>query len=177
MPDRQDHEGVWVISDLMPDGSYGAVIQYGPDLARPITQAEATEYVAEVLTAGSAADYDAGVYKQLTGKLGSEPVQAASIVHALRGKRGRDEYTAGLMTLTPGVSALTGKPYIRCQAAAQIWQWSPRELLQHVTHVIQVTTGVENDNHYYALLTEFIGIDEERARNVVNDLGQFLQQD
>lgn len=172
---NRDADGIWVISDLMPDGAYCAVIQFGPDLTYPITIAQATEYAAQIHAASSAATYDAGVHKQLTAKLGMSSEHTAWLVDQLRKRRGQEQWEAGPMTLIPGVSAFTGEAFVRCSTACRTWQWSPRELLNHVNNVLTVATGTPNDAHYYNLLTERVGIEPDRARAVIDDLGSFLE--
>jgi len=172
-PGEELPDAIWVISDVLPDGTYGAVIHFSPDLAHSVPGGgELGAYVTAVLSAAAAAKYDAAVLAQLTAITSAEA--AAETMVLLRDRRNQTEWRAGPMTLTPGVSVFNKKPFLRCAAGARAWQWDPDDVLRHVGDVLQVAVGVADDTRYYQLLIEHIGLDEPTARSVVSGLGSFF---
>lgn len=172
-PREELPDAIWVISDVMPDGTYGAVIHFSPDLAYSVPGgADLGTYVTAVLSAAAAAKYDAAVLAQLTRVSSAEA--AAEAVGHLRKQRNQTEWRAGPMTLTPGISAFDKKPFLRCAAGAQVWQWNPDDVLRHVGDVLQVAVGVADDTRYHRLLVDHISLDEPTARAVVGDLSSFF---
>lgn len=125
-----------------------------------------------MLSAAAAAKYDAAVLAQLSVVTSAEA--AAETMALLRTQRDQTEWRAGPMTLTPGVSVFNKKPFLRCAASTRTWQWSPDDVLHHVMDVLQVAVGVADDTRYHRLLTEHLGLDDQTARAVVNDLGSFF---
>lgn len=173
--------GIWVTSDVLPDGTYGLTVQYTDDVAVSFDRATATAYAREVFDAATAAAYDAAVvdqFNQLSNDTNAERRVAATghVVHQLRATRPPlDQDALGILALTPGVSAYTGRPFLHCSLLGHPlrWQWSPADAEQHATQVMQGVAVAHLDGVYRRFLVEEIGLDEGTARATVGDLAKW----
>jgi hypothetical protein len=171
-----EQQGVWVTSDLNPDGStdYIVTVSANDDCALSLKADAAVRYCAAVTRAATIAQHDAAVLAQLT-RVGISAESAGLTVVELRQDREpvADAATAPLR-FEPIVSGSSGKPYVLVWAGAErISQWTPRDCFQHAGHVMQVLAGVDLDSAYFRYLVGTIGTDPQRARAAVHDLGSY----
>lgn len=163
---------VWCRSAVLPDGSYGLRID-GPDVSFGLTRERAAEYAAAAIGAATAAEHDAAVYTQLR-KLGV-PIEATAVVlgEQLRPARqaARDEATRPLRFVT--VLAESGRPSVNVSAgdSEPFTQWAPADVRDHALNVLIALAAADLDQAYLAVLTREVGLDENRARAAVADLG------
>jgi hypothetical protein len=115
------------------------------------------------------------MFAQLTQKLGMPTEDAGRMVADMRSQRGTGTWAVGPMTVTPGVSAFNGKPFLHCTVAGRRWQWHPGEVKQHTRHVLEVVACVEYDAAYRTYLVDDVGLEPEQALAVVQDLATFRQ--
>lgn len=170
---------IWVNSDLASDEeSYVATIHFNDDLSFPLTEEEGLTYASAVLRACASAEYDAAMLAQLTGKLKMPERMVGPMLVELREQRGPGTWQAGPLILTPGVSVFNRAPFLRCEVPGDLtWQWSPAEAKQHARHVLEVAAAVEYDAAYRAFLIDKVGIEPERALNVVGDIANFRTEE
>lgn len=168
----KEGEEVWVRTEPTLDGkSFMVVIEFDPDNAVTLTPLEAHDYVDTVYAALARAEYDAAVFKQMTRRLTLTARQAAETVLDLRRRR-TELGSLGPMKLEPGMSK-AGKPFLKLMAgqpATPVGQWSPDDARGHASAILEAIAVADLDRQYLAELTETIGIEEDRARAVVNDL-------
>jgi hypothetical protein len=173
--------GIWVYSDLNPDGSasYIVTISASDDVALSLKADAAVRYVAAVYRAAVIALHDAAVFQQLTGPLGLDIELAGSMIIDMRKDREPVQVTATApLKYEPVVSASSFKPYVHVWARDQrITQWTPADCFQHAGYVMQALAAVDLDSGYYRYLVHTVGLDEPRARAAVNDLGNFGLRD
>jgi hypothetical protein len=169
----EEAQAVWVIADLMPDGTtYVPTIHIGDDLAFPLDGDRAIAYALAVQTAAERAAYDEIVCAQLMELLKGDGSLVAEVVSTLRERRPPlDDAATAPLTFEPFVSARTreGGLFVSVHGK-RLFQWSVADARQHAGHVIQVLCGVELDAAYRTLLTEHVGVDAGTARAMVDNL-------
>lgn len=175
-PKTQDR-ALWATSELNPDGStdYIVTVTATDDCALSLKGDAAIRYCQAVTRAGVIAEHDAAVMAQLTRTLTITKIDAALTVGDLRQDREPVQDAATLpLRFEPIVSAGTGKPYVHLWANGErIAQATPGDCFRHAGQVMQVLAGVDLDSAYYRYLVGTIGIDGNRARQAVDDLGNY----
>jgi len=160
---------VWIrtVPDL--DGTYRCVVEIDSDTSHPITRDTASVYAGAVLQAAARAEQDAAVIRQIT-KVTASPERAVEVVRLLRGDRPPIDWPSPLR-LEPGVSSRTGEGFllVRIGDGDPVGQWTPAAAREHATGVMESVEVADLDGAYLRALRT-IGIDETRARNVVDDL-------
>lgn len=169
---------VWVTSDLTPSGGYQLAIHFDDDTSRVLDRDAAYAYAATVLDAAERADYDAAVIRQFTRKMGTTKELAAHSVADLRADRPPLDLTAiAPLELQPGVSAKTGNAFlVIAREGRQIGQWSTEDARGHALHVLSALHAIPLDAAYRRYLIGQVGIEPERALNVVDDLQNHRDQ-
>jgi len=167
-----DQPGLWVQSDVAPDGTYVVGLHHGEDRAWILTRDEAIRHAVAVLTQAERAEYDAAVITLLHNKLGMALADAVGFVASdLRPDRPPvDE--PGPLKVVPGVSPVDGlHGFLTLELDdAPIGQWRINDARQHAAAVLQVVAVVDNDAGLYRLLIGPVGLEEQRARAVVADI-------
>jgi hypothetical protein len=168
-PKADAEDAVWVRTDPGTDGVYRVSIDASNDTSFGLDQASALTYAMSVLDAASRAEYDAAVIRQMT-KVGSGgAVHAVALVQQLRADR-PEPSPVGPLQLIPGVSAATGDPFLAIHLnGQQVGQWTPGDARGHAVHVLECVLVADLDSAYLRGL-QAIGIEEDRARAVVDDL-------
>jgi hypothetical protein len=167
-------DAIWVISDVTPGGTYVVTVQAGPDHAATLTRDDALAYAVTVFEAATRAEYDAGVVAQLTAT-GMSIVLAGSVVTDLRADRPPLVDAGHPLTYEPIVTAIKREPALLvCRDGERIAQWTPADARSHAGNVLSVLAAVDLDAAYRRLLVGAIGLDDERARALVGQLGQYL---
>lgn len=166
---------VWVRTEPTLDGkSFMVTIEFDADNAASLTPVQVFDYVNIIYAAVARAEYDVAVFKQMTRKLGLSAEEAAQLVLELRERR--DELPdLGPMKLVPGMSK-AGRPFLALMAgdtAARVGQWSPDDARGHASHVLDAIAVSKLDDQYLLELIEVVGIEEDRARNVISDLANY----
>lgn len=161
---------VWVRTVPDPDGTYHPVLEIDEDTAFPLTPDTAHAHATAVLAAVARAEYDAAVLHQM-GSGGEQNRQhAGQLVRALREDRPPIAWPSPL-TLDPGVSAFTGRPFVVVQIHGRpVGQWTPQDARGHAVHVLEVVEGARLDTAYHQRLVGF-GVDPGKAARIVDDLG------
>ena len=165
------NRGIWVISDfVLSEDKYVLSVELTADASYAMDQSQALEFVAALLGAAGAARFDAALNRQLTQKLDFDPADAALVVNELRKRRRNQTWEAGPVKLTPGVSGLSGKPFVDMDVPGESHQLDTEKIEEIARHVLQQSTSVQYDNDYYKFLTTKQDLDPDTARNVVSDL-------
>jgi hypothetical protein len=167
-----DGGGLWVRSDVLPDGSYGVTVNVGADRAWTLPRRAAEQYAVACHDAAVAAEHDAAVVRLLTAMGMDLPLVGQFVAKDLRPGRPAErlQVLRGLRYL-PGVTA-QGLPFVDLELAGDTaGQVSPVELQVHAAAVLACLAAVELDAALFRLLTGRIGLDPGRARQVVGSLG------
>lgn len=166
-PDQLD--GVWVISDVTPDGTYVVSIHAGEDVAFTLDRTRALAYACAVMDAATRAAFDAAVLKQQLG-LGMPIELVASVVNDLRKDRAPITWPHAI-SLEPFVSGASHKAGLYLDVnGKRIGQWTVDDARSHATDVLEVVAGVDLDAAYRRYLVGAIGLDDGRARALVGDI-------
>lgn len=165
---------IWVRSDVLPGGGYGIVIDFDADHSTRLDEASAVRYALAVLDAVQAAEYDAAIIRQLHGKLGlDQQVAAEFVAKEARPTRRALRPTGTPLALTPGVSHRDGRGFLSVTVAEKpVGQWELTDAREHARHILEAVVAVDYDDAYYAALTGPLGLDADRARAVVADIGE-----
>ncbi len=168
-------DDLWVRSDLLPNGSYGVTVNLGADHAVTLGRDNAVAYAVTVIDVANRAEYDAAVLRQLTDA-GVSFDAATQAVTDLRADRPPPAATYGPFSFEPVVSRVDqrGRVVMRVDRSERgAGTFEPAAAREHATHVLDVLAVADLDAGYLRLLRGLIGLDEERARNVVGDLARY----
>lgn len=176
MPKQEPKQDViWIKTDLAVDGSgYVASLEVGDDTARVLTPREALSHAYGVLAAVGRAEYDVAVAKQLTRKLKVNLEAALQIVSDLRADRPPlDPADTFPLVIEPGVNARL-KPFlaISCKGMEK-GQWDMEQARGHAMAVLTVASVADLDSGYLRCLVSTVGIDRNKALQVVDDLQNY----
>lgn len=166
-------EAIWVISDVAPDGTYVTTVQASDDVAVVLDRDRALAYAVALYTAVGYAEYDAAVLAQLT-TLGVGDRMAAECVADLRDDRAPvDDAATAPLRFVPLVTAAKREPALFVEVGGKrIAQWTTADGRQHAGHVLDICAGVDLDAAYFRFLRGPVGLDDDRARAVVESLGE-----
>jgi hypothetical protein len=168
-----DAGAVWVTSELLPDGHYTAAVAFTDDRSVALDEPAAVRYTLAILDAVQSAEHDAAVLTQLHNTLGLDEKTAAEfLVHELRPARRALRETGTPLTLVPGVSHRDRRGFLTVHVDGQpVGQWELTDAREHARYVLEALLAVEYDTAYHGVLTELLDLDDGRARNVVEDIG------
>lgn len=163
-----DHEGLWVRSEVMPDGTYGAALSVDSDRAWALNR--------EV-------EHDTAVLRLLTSKLGIPDNDAAALLtQDLRPDRPDTHDATAPLCFTGAIGrARHPRPdagaYIPLLMMAldgrQTGQLSPADLREHAAAVLNVLAAADLDAALYRVLLAKVGLDDATARAVVDSLAEY----
>lgn len=167
-----EDEGLWVRSDVTPDGSYAVAITYGADRSFVLPPDMAIRYAATVAAAAHRAFYDAAIYTLLTKRVHTKVQYARDFIALdLRPERPPlDDAATAPLTFVPMMTP-EGKAFVVIALDGKHdAQVDPEVLGQHALHVLTVVEAVNLDAALLRKLRSTIGLDEERARAVVGEI-------
>jgi hypothetical protein len=190
MSTEHDHEPVdhdsttlWVITEPDEHGEYRAVVQYNPDTVYAMDRDMCRGYAEVLVSAAAAAKHYSAVLRQLTEVLGLPREQAAEVIGRLRHERGREEWTAGPLTLLPAVARhrVSGRfyPIVQSKAGRTEWTWDPESIIGHANHVLMLGGLAEYESRYLRFLGTILGDDADLTTRMaaVQDLSRFMHDD
>lgn len=174
-PGNPSHEdAVWVTSDLAPTGVYICTVHVGDTILGVLAPDEAMRYCAAWAANLSYAEHDAAVIAQLRHAGITDLCTLAGVIGYLRENRPPPPlFDPNPLTVDPIVSARTNQPILVVRSGDNGWQWEPRDVHQHIRHVLEVSAGVDLDSHYRQALVSFIGLEDGMARAMVTSLAKF----
>ena len=166
---------VWINTEPSVDGAgYVVTLSASDDVAVTLTPDRALRHAVGVLRAAHRAAYDAAVVRQLTRKVNVEMEAAAQVLKDLREDRPPlDSADTEPLSFEPGVNkdlepfliiSVNGKP---------AGQWSAEAAEEHAMFVLSSVVVADLDSAYYRTLTGLVGLEEPRARNIVEDIGNW----
>lgn len=182
-PEPRKIEGLTISSDVDPiSGAYICTINAGNDLAFVLGPDRVMRYVSQVLAVANQADHDCAVMRQLHQKLGMPVEDAAEVVlGSLRPDRPPTDHEATFpleFHAGVGMKGVELHGYVAVARAdrgkpEELGRWPVRTLVEHAMTVIAVVHSNELDFGYFKALRSLIGVEEDRARNVVMDLSNY----
>ena len=191
MADESD--SVWINTHLIGD-RYRVTIAFDKDHWVYLDREEGLSYASAVLSAATAAEYDAAIFAQMRTRLGVRDEAIAEVVRLFRerrppvrrplastswghGKKARNNPT-DVMELVPGVSAYNGKAFLLVKIKdKEVGQWTVEDAREHASWVLESVTVAEYDTAYFGLLlAELLGTGEEgRASQIVAEIEDFRE--
>ena len=171
-------DAVWIKTEPTVDGSaYVVTIEASDDRAMVLTPDRALRYASAILAYVARAEYDAAVVRQLRN-LVDDMTAVGQIVTDLRTDRPpiSDDATAPLR-FEGGVSAFTGKAFLHIAIDGKVGQWEIPAAKEHALAVLEAVSAADLDSGYYRALRGMVGLDENRARQVIDDLGKWRGSD
>lgn len=177
----EEPDAVWVISDVMPDGTYAATIHAGGDVAITLDRARAIAHAGTALAAVVRAEYDAAVWRQMLDVIGKGLAEAdaqkltAEVIAGLRDDRPPlDDSATAPFRFEPFVAYRTYEPGVFLWLnGKKISQWTVADARSHAMYVLEVTLAVDLDAAYRRHLIAAVGLEDWRARAVVGDLAKY----
>lgn len=166
---------VWVQSDIAADGTYVVSLVFSSERAVTLSPDEARRHAETVLAAAHRAEHDAAVLTQLHGKLKIPLEDAGKTVGELRGDRPPlDPDALTPLGLEPCVAAADKRPFLAVSVdGKKVGQWETADARAHALALLEVVEAVNLDAAYHRYLVGTIGIESDRARVVVDDLGNW----
>lgn len=170
MTNTEETKAIWVRSDVAADGTYVLAMETDDDTSFVLNRDTAVAHVLGVIQAAQEAAYDAAVIHQLVVKVGADIEATAEVVKGMRADR-PPVVIPGPLTLVPGVSQKTQEPFLTIWVHGKaVGQWTVADAEQHATYVLGALTVADLDSGYYRTLVGALGLDDGRARNIIDDL-------
>ena len=170
-PDVESH--IWVRSDVMPDGSYRATIEFTPDESVTLNDEQAIKYAMAVLGAAHIAEYEAAILAQFKAAGVPEVAAAQYIAEKFRTLRTVPD-TGTQLSLVPGISKLTKDAFLIVMLhGKESGQWDFNEARDHAQAVLDVIIAARLDQIYFLSLTKKMEMDDDLARRMVGGIGKF----
>lgn len=172
---------LWIISDVLPDGTFAPSLTDGGDRAVSLCDGRAAGYATAVASAAARAQHDAAVLRQIT-ELGTKRTDADYaeesaffVVSELRS--GRADLVCGLepdVSVLPVLVKPESTPGVMVTMFGVDGFMDVGQAMEHAAWVLAATEGAELDRRYCEYLQRHIGLDEPTARGAVGDLGEWL---
>lgn len=170
---EREGDGLWVVSDRAPDGTYVVTVSVDADLAVTLNREQAVAYCLAVVDVAGRAEYDSAILRQMEN-VGVSLDAAVQVVTDLRQDRPGLDAVFGPFRFEPVVSNRTGEPVVAIHGPrAQAAQIAAGDAKLHAVHVLEALAVADLDAGYLRLLRSLIGLDDARARQVVDDLGRW----
>ncbi len=165
------HEGIWVRSEVLPNGTYGVGLNVGDDRAWVLTRDRAVAYAVACLARATEAEHDAAVFRMLTTQIGiSETDAAAVLVKDLRPNRPDDHTATEPLRFTVALGRRVGPFLNMALDGRQIGELTPADLRDHAVAVLNVLAAADLDANLRRVLVGQFGLDDNRARQFVGAL-------
>lgn len=165
------HPGLWVRSELLPDGTYGVGLNYGDDLAWLLNRGQSLAYAAACVAVATTAEHEAAVFASMTSR-GIPDDAVAELILGIRQDRPATHADTHPLRFEPGVALADRHPFVKIQADGQMpSQVSPEALRQHAGGVLQALAAADLDAALLRALVSRVDLEEAAARAVIDDLG------
>lgn len=167
-----DGATVWIKTEPTVDGkAYVVTLEASDDTAVTLDPQRALRYAWGVLDAAHRAVYDAAVNRQLAAL--TDKNAAAQMINDMRQDRPPlDADATAPLAFEPGVSVFTGEPFLVVMVNGERQgQWTYGDAREHAMAVLETVVVADLDSGYYRALIGAVGLDEGRARQVVEDIG------
>lgn len=168
--------GFWIRTEPTIDGkAFIVTLSFSDDHSVTLTPTRASAYGNALLAAVADAEYDHAILRQMSEKLGLPDHVAMQVVVDLRKERPTRE--AGGLRFNPGISQRKRHPFITVVGSdgVEYGQLDADAARRHALHVLEAPPAADLDAAYLKVLRSLVGIDENKARQVVEDIGNFRQ--
>lgn len=170
MSPTPDDQGLWVRSEVMPDGTYGVGINVGADRSWALDRDQAVAYAVACIARATEVEHDAAVLKLLTSLGLPEKTSAELIVNDIRPDRADDQKATAPLAFYPALGRIVG-PFLRIQLDGdETGTVTPADLRDHAVAVLQAISAADLDANLRKVLVGPVGLPEHTARAVISDL-------
>lgn len=171
-------DAIWIKTEPSVDGStYVVSVEFSDDRAIVLTPERVLRYATTVLGAAQRAEYDAAVFAQMRTLVTDDRAVAELITDLREDRPPLDDAATAPLGLVPGVNR-EGKPFIAVHIDGKhVGQWDVPDARSHALHALETVEAAELDGHYFRALKGLVGLDENRARQVVEDIGRHRQEE
>lgn len=166
--------GLWVRSDVLPDGTYAVTISFESDHVWVLDRPGALAYASTCVEAAQRAEFDAAVFKLFTQQLGLDvETTVHMIAYDLRPDRPPlNDATTAPLTFVPGVTN-KGKPLLTILLDGQPHsQLDPADLRTHATVVLEAPAAADLDAGLLRALKN-MDVPEDVGRAAVGDIANW----
>lgn len=172
MAEIDDSDGLWVRSDVMPDGTYGVAINVGADRSWPLNRDRAVAYAVACVTRATEAEHDAAVFAAFKATGMDDRTAGMFVVQGIRPDR-PDDHSATEPLRFVGALGLKVGPFIKMELDGQpCGEMTTADLIDHAMGVLKTLAAADLDAALLRTLRGPVGLNEERARAVVGSLAQ-----
>lgn len=181
--------GLTVLSETMPDGTYGVSITVGEDRAFTLARDAAVAYAVSAFATATEAEHDLAVLRLLTTGaptgIGMPRALAAEfMVKDIRPDRPDHRATEPLRFVVaigqarvPHVDAGEFQSAVRIRLAGlEVGYVSPDELREHASGVLNALAAVDLDASLHRCLVAQVGLSDDHARGIVGSLSEFMPE-
>lgn len=163
-------EGLWVRSEVMPDGTYGVSINVGVDRAWALNRDQAVAYAVTCITRATEAEHDAAVFAAMRAAGIDVKVAGLFVVEDLRPDRPDDDSATAPLRFRPALGLKVGPFLMMDLDGSQAGELTPADLRNHAVGVLQALAAADLDAAARRALTGTMGLDDDRARAFVGSL-------
>ena len=176
-PPEPEEGMVWIKTEPSLDGStYVVTVEVSEDRAILLTPETSPRYALTILQAIARAEYDAAVFKQLGAIIPDQRAVAELIVDLRKDRPDIDTSATKPLEIEPGVNS-KGKPFLSVLIDGEkVGQWTMADARKHALVAMEAVVVADLDSGYYRALNGLVGLDEGRARNVVDDLQYYREK-
>lgn len=167
--------GFNVLVDADDSGDYCLLLELDDDTVTALSVPEAREWVATMMAAQAAAEYDAAVIKQLKA-VGMDSAPIAQVLLELRALRPQLGLNRLDVELVPGVNRNVESFVHIMHKGEVIGQWDGEQIHCHVLGVLDAIAVLPLDGGYLRVLRDVVELDDHRARFIVAELGDHRDQ-
>lgn len=173
---------IWVRTVPDVEGKrFHAEISQGQDTVLSLTQNQALQWAGAVHAAVTAAEYDAAVWRQMDSIIGDmtddDTDRRAAIVQVITDLR-QDRpasYFVQSLSVQPGVNARL-EPFVTMLINGEpVGQWTAEQARHHAEGCLDVASVAKLDTDYLRTLTTVVGLETDRALNIIVDLAEHRQ--
>lgn len=177
--DDDESGGLWVRSEVMPNGTYGVALNVGADRAWSLDRDRAVAYAVACFARATEAEHDAAVFGMLTSVNGiDEELAALLIARDLRpGRADEHDDTKPLKyNVVLNRNRITGEImpmlHMHLDGVGKAGELTPADLRDHAGGVLNVLHAADLDAGLHKVLIGKAGLDDDTARAMIGTLGE-----
>lgn len=175
---NDEDEGLWVRSEVMPNGTYGVALNVGPDRSWVLNRDRVLAYAVSCFARATETEHDAAVFSALTSLRLDDETVSQVITRDLRPDRPDEhEDTKPLrFTIALGRSRSTRKivPLLQMHldGMGEAGQLTPADLRDHAGGVLKALRAADLDAALHRVLIGTVGVPDHTARGLIGSLAE-----
>lgn len=164
-------DGLWVRSEVMPNGTYGVALNVGDDRSWALSRDRAVAYAAACVAVATAAEHDAAVFNLLTKQVGlPRETVGAVLVNDIHPDRPEQHAATDPLRFATALGLKHG-PFLKMTLDGKpAGELTPADLRDHALGVLKVIAAADLDAALHRALVGPFGLDDDRARQIIGSL-------